>query len=467
MNICVPSPKRNPWLWAAGYLFLMGFLVPTEAWSKELSSKKAYRLVDQLFDEKAKTREKAKAALIAAGDLSIAPALVETVFFSAVGRDDAVEVLQKLLGVSTGPVYKDWVAQIGAREDIVPKPGYLPFKARLHAKIDPNLAAFLDEKLPRTIRPEEIVWGGVKKDGIPALDHPRFIPAAEASYLTSEELVFGVAIDGDVRAYPHRIMDWHEMVNDTVAERPISISYCTLCGAGILFDTRRAGGGSFTFGSSGFLYRSNKLMYDHQTNTLWSNLTGEPVMGTLVGSGVELPVLPLTVTTWGAWLGEHPETKVLSLDTGYARDYRVGAAYGSYFASPETMFPVWKKPPEVPELATKDWVWVAVVAGRRKAYPIETLKQQPFLVDRVGEAEIVLLTDPISEAVRVFETQGRTLRREAGALFLEDGRPLVVRENGLRTKDSSVVLPRVPGHRTFWFSWGAFFPDAEYYRPEP
>lgn len=107
--------------------------------------------------------------------------------------------------------------------------------------------------------------------------------ATEADYLSDHEPVFGVSINGDQRAYPLRILDWHEMANDVVGGRPVARAYCTLCGSGILYDATAAGQ-TYVFGSSGFLFRSNKLMYDRTTNTLWNRLTGEPVIGKLVGS---------------------------------------------------------------------------------------------------------------------------------------------------------------------------------------
>ena len=185
---------------------------------------------------------------------------------------------------------------------------------------------------------EEVVWGGVALDGIPALVNARMLPADEADYITPTELVFGVEINGDARAYPLRILDWHEMANDVVGGVPVALAYCTLCGAGVLFDTR-VGDATYEFGSSGFLMRSNKLMYDRTTYTLWNQLTGEPVLGKLADGSIELKRLPVVVSTWQAWHARHPDTQVLSLETGHLRDYTPGNPYGSYFASPDTMFP--------------------------------------------------------------------------------------------------------------------------------
>ena len=137
-------------------------------------------------------------------------------------------------------------------------------------------------------------------------------------------------------------MDWHEMANDVIGGKSISLAYCTLCGSAILYagDHPQAPEGKpFTFGSSGLLYRSNKLMYDRATDSLWNHMEGKPVAGPLAASGIQLKTLPVVQTTWQRWRKRHPDTKVLSLDTGYERDYSPGAAYGRYFRTQKLMFP--------------------------------------------------------------------------------------------------------------------------------
>ena len=116
------------------------------------------------------------------------------------------------------------------------------------------------------------------------------------------------------------------MLNDVVGGVPVTLAYCTLCGSGILYDARVPGDDEpFVFGSSGLLYRSNKLMYDQATHSLWSQFTGRPVVGPLTGSGIELAVLPVAIASWRDWRDRHPDTQVLSLDTGYDRDYARGS----------------------------------------------------------------------------------------------------------------------------------------------
>ena len=168
---------------------------------------------------------------------------------------------------------------------------------------------------------------------------PRRFPPAEATWLRDGHVVFGIIVNGESRAYPKRILAWHEMAIDRLGGVDLTIVYCTLCGTVIPYESRVAGR-RFTFGTSGLLYRSNKLMFDEETRSLWSSLEGVPVVGALVDSGLQLPFHAVVTTTWGEWRQEHPATTVLSLETGYERNYAEGVAYRDYFATDRLMFEV-------------------------------------------------------------------------------------------------------------------------------
>ena len=154
---------------------------------------------------------------------------------------------------------------------------------------------------------KEIRHGGPPRDGIPALDQPRFIPAASASYLKPDDRVLGMELNGIVKAYPIRILDWHEIANDDFNGQPVVVTYCPLCGTGMAFSAQ-IGGSRTTFGVSGLLYNSDVLLYDRQTDSLWSQLLGKAITGPL--KGTELKLIPLRHTTWRAWKSEHPDTLV-------------------------------------------------------------------------------------------------------------------------------------------------------------
>lgn len=386
------------------------------------------------------------------------PALIQAMRFSRDDRAQLVEALETLTGDKPGRDWADWMLWQQAHPEVEPFDGFDGFKSALLRTIDPAFEEFVYPGVAHDIRLEEIAWGGVLKDGIPALVNPDLIPAAKADYLTGEELVFGVSINGDARAYPLRIMDWHEMFNDVIGGVPVALAYCTLCGSGILFETQVEGRAEpFVFGSSGMLYRSNKLMYDRQTNSLWNQFSGKPAVGTLVGSGIELKTRPVTITTWADWRRRNPETRVLSLDTGYRRNYTPGAPYGAYFDSPDLMFPALV---ERDELAAKDYVFALRSSGAEKAWPLSAFEGGAVLNDRAGIVDLVLIGDAASRSVRAYRTDGTT--------FSPAGRPDAVSAGGTDWQVTEEALiaqdgrrfDRLPGHIGYWFAWANYYGDT-------
>ena len=183
-------------------------------------------LYDVLPYQPVETQIRAYAALEQSGDRGAIPALIELLRFDLpVPAELPVGVLEKLSGQRLGPVWPRWVEWLQKQTDITPPPEFVPWKGRLLSLIDPAFFEWFKPGIPQRIRMEEIVWGGVAKDGIPALTHPAQLPATHATYLTDDELVFGVTLNGDSRAYPHRIMDWHEMANDIVGGVPVALAY--------------------------------------------------------------------------------------------------------------------------------------------------------------------------------------------------------------------------------------------------
>jgi hypothetical protein len=435
------------------------------------------------------------------GGLDAVPFMVTAMRYQQFRNETLLETLVALTGQDFGSSFEPW-AEWMVRERIAPHPAFRQWQADFLARLNPRFGEFLDPERPSTIEAAEIQWGGVAPEGIPSLDDPAVTGVAEAGYLADDELVFGVALAGDgagagtpagaaaaagvggaaaggtgdpalsgavapgrpgrieARAYPLRILDWHEMTNDVVAGVPVALSYCTLCGSGVLFD-RRIGERTFTFATSGLLYRSNKLMFDHETETLWSNLTGKPVLGPLVGEDLTLRVLPLVVTTWGEWRREYPGTTVLSLETGYDRDYRPGQAYGEYFASPDTMFPVGVRDDRLP---AKAWVFAIRSGEAAMAFELEALQQEGVLNTRVGEQPVVLVVGG-GRAVRAYERGELAFdwlpgRPGETTLVASDGSRWRVSDVAMYREGGGGVLNRLPGHLAYWFGWYAFFPDT-------
>jgi hypothetical protein len=403
-------------------------------------------------------RDRAAEILGRSGDRSVAPAFIQALRLVPPGREWH-RAMKNLTGERFGSDWGEWMEWLGQQE-IIPHPDYLTFKLSVLQVIDPAFLQFFPGGVTMTIRPDLIVWGGVQVDGIPALLHPRLNTAGGASYLQDDEPVFGVEINGVSRAYPLRIVNWHEMVNDTVGGIPVSLAYCTLCGSAMLFETS-VGDTTYTFGSSGFLYESNKLMYDHQTKSLWASLHGKPVVGPLAHEDMQLHRLPVVRTSWATWKTDHPTTTVLSLETGFDRDYIPGGAYKEYFESDETMFPVARRS-DIRD--TKEWVFGVLRDGIARAYPLEELEDYPILNDAVGSDPVVVLSDVEQLSVRVYlRGDHQFVRREESTLVDGQGGVWTVREGHLENGTSGHRLPRLGGHLAFWFGWYAFFPETTVY----
>jgi hypothetical protein len=221
--------------------------------------------------------------------------------------------------------------------------------------------------------------------------------------------------------------------------------------------------GYLTFGSSGFLYRSNKLMYDRNTDTLWHQMWGTPAFGPLVGSGLQLERLPVTLTTWEAWYEAHPETKVMAFETGFVRDYSAGAAYAEYFASPDTMFPVWQRSNLLP---TKSWVFTQFINGQPKAYPLSILEKELVVNDTLARQNLVVIYDEGGLGARAYERAERRFisasNGTSGVILDESGVEWQLTEAALVSPDGT-QLARLPGHMAYWFGWFSFYPQTAVY----
>ncbi|MEM7444080.1 MAG: DUF3179 domain-containing protein [Pseudomonadota bacterium] len=437
--------------------------------SAELTEQQALDYSLNLIFSNLATAREALAALTAEEDPGLSHAVIHAMRFSLLPRSSLQAALESMvqseLDDEEAPQeWFEWMLWREQRDDLPVHPSYAEFQRQMFARIDPRFLQFLPPDAAHDIRLEEIVWGGVSVDGIPALTNPTLIEAAAADYLSGDDLVFGVEINGDARAYPLRILNWHEMFNDVIGGVPVSLAYCTLCGAGILFDTTVEGYDEpFVFGSSGFLYRSNKLMYDTATRSLWNQFTGRPVVGPLTGSGIELDIRPVAITSWESWQDQHPDTRVLSLETGFRRDYRPGAAYGDYFASPELMFPAALRDEA---LEQKEFVFGIRAPGGAKAWPLGAFAGGTVINDRVGLIDVVLIGDEATRTVRAYRRGEFEFAAEDGDLsrLIGDGTSWTVTEEAL-VADDGRTLPREPGHVAFWFAWAGYLRDAELYEP--
>lgn len=232
-----------------------------------------------------------------------------------------------------------------------------------------------------------------------------------------------------------------------------------------------------TFGTSGFLYRSNKVMYDRLTNSLWNQLTSEPVIGPLWDSGIKLDFFPVVLITWEEWLELHPDTTVLAQDTGvypasfYAPEDDPGAIYFDYFHTPQTMFPV---PQRNDGLETKEIVLGVQLNDSYKAYSSAALREHRIVNDALGGENILVVGSATSEGARAYYRGDRSFMlasydgggnlRLPTVLVDADGGTWQVTEEFLVNKaDESERLARIPTHMSFWFGWFQFHPDTELY----
>ena len=275
------------------------------------------------------------------------------------------------------------------------------------------------------VDPSKILSGGVPKDGIPSIDKPKFVSLAEADqWIADNELVLALLYKGEERVYPLQIMVFHEIVNDTVAGDPLLITYCPLCGSGIAYQ-RQINGEEIEFGVSGKLYNSNLVMYDRKTETYWTQIDGLAIVGELVGQ--QLTAVSIDTVVWRDWKKEHPDSLVLSQDTGFRRSYGQDP-YGSYYEDSFLLFPVEN---EDNRIHAKTVIFGIEVNGVYKAYKEDNLKQVGRIEDKVNGVAIVVERD----AAGVVKITNKKTGQE------------IVKE------------------RDFWFAWYAFHPETEVYTP--
>jgi len=302
--------------------------------------------------------------------------------------------------------------------------------------ISPGSAINLENSL---IPQDEIYLGGPLKDGIPALTNPHFFPAKKATYMRDEDLVVGVEFNGDARAYPLRILVWHENANDVVGGKPIAVSYCPLCNSVLVFD-RDIGGQVREFGISGRLWNSNVLLYDRQkkdhNESLWSQVLMKAVTGPAVREELELTLLPSRLMSWSEWVEKHPQGKVLSFKTGYRRDYDK-MPYGDYFSNDRLVYPVKERKEKPAGFRIKDMMVVVRVDEYLKAYRVKdvaaSVNSEGWMGDSLGKTRIKLTYSKESESVQV-EYYDKS-----------KGRP--------------------PVAYLYWFAVSAMMPDAEVFLP--
>ena len=320
----------------------------------------------------------------------------------------------------------------------------------------------------------------IPRDNIPSIDAPKFVAPSEAAWLKEVEPVVSLDIDGDARAYPLQILTWHEIVNDTVGGVPVSVTFCPLCNSAIAFD-RRLDGEVLEFGVSGNLRNSDLIMYDRQTHSWWQQFTGEGIVGEYAGRTLEY--IPASIVSFADFNQAHPDGKVLSRDTGFARQYGRNpyAGYDTYDGNP-FMF----TGDLDGRLLPVERVIAVSMDGVDVAFPLSVLQEERVINYEVGERQIAVFhkfgTASALDASAIAES------RDVGAAgvfdAVLDGQTLTFGAEDDRIVDDQTgsawdifgnatdgplagknLSPIVHGNH-FWFAWAVFKPDTILYQGE-
>ena len=266
----------------------------------------------------------------------------------------------------------------------------------------------------------EIKHGGPPKDGIPAIDQPLFTKPDRITFMKDMDQILGVSYKGISRGYPIKILDRHEIVNDRFGDENLVISYCPLCNSGMVFKGEIEGR-NYTFGVSGLLYNSDVLMYDRQSESLWSQIKGMAISGPAVGTALEF--ISVDHTTWKDWKERYPDSQILSIPDRHLPRYHL-QAYADYRESDDLMFPVYE---EDSSLRNKALVLGIVLNGESKAYPFTLLRKRETFSDEIGGDRITIRFDRKNNNARVFDSEGN----------------------------------RMVAHTMYWFAWKAFHPGGK------
>ena len=332
-----------------------------------------------------------------------------------------------------------------------------------------------------TIDYDELLAGGPPRDGIPSIDDPQFIPIVEAlEWLAPNEPVIALEIDGDARAYPLQIMTWHEIVNDTVGDVPVVVTFCPLCNSALTFD-RRIEGEVYEFGTSGLLRHSDLVMYDRTTESLWQQFTGEAIVGTLVGE--QLDFIASSIVSFEDFREAFPDGVVLSRDTGFSRSYGENP-YVGYDRADQNPF-LFRGPLDERLPAMARVVTVSTEEGDA-AYPYSVLEEALVVHDQIGDqALVVFWSAGTSSALdaRVIAEGADVGATGVFAPFVDGEQLTFSVEDGTVVDDQTGSVWNILGQATegplageqlaaiphgdhFWFSWAAFRPETKIFQPD-
>ncbi len=334
-----------------------------------------------------------------------------------------------------------------------------------------------DEETSNWLIPREDVFdGGPGKDGIPSIDDPQFTTASEVTFLNDNDLVLGIKVGNEVRAYPHPVLDWHEIVNDEVNNFPVAITYCPLTGTGIGWE-REINNSVTTFGVSGLLYNTNLIPYDRKTDSRWSQMELRAVAGELAGQPVT--TYPLVETTWATWKTLYPDSEVLNTNTGFARNYNQ-YPYGDYRTNNNLiLFPINNQDDRFPakdrglgiveNLQAKFYhlgLFDTETAGTEVVVYQDNFKGKDIVIAGSKEENFIVAYQRKLPDGALLEFQPNSNKAQTDILMLDqEGNSWNIFGEAVSGPRQGERLPGLDAYIGFWFSWPAFFDPVEVFQP--
>lgn len=447
----------------------------TETRSEQLQS-----LLERLLRKNVQSHREALDELATVGDRRIIPHLVEIAQLDAIANNwdrfghpellrerhtpyplDHPEtrwpgVIETLCAIAA-PDFDSEVAWLrwetwATQQDIDPLEGYMDWKIRLYRAFHPMVGHVLDTEPRMDEETFRYVRGGIAD---PSTLHPlndgTFRPADDDEYVGSDDVVYGFTVDGQAYAVPRWIILPHEGLNTTIQDVPLSLSYCPLCDAALLFE-REIDGQRLTLGCSGLLLHGNKIMYDDETASLWAQVTGQPLAGEALANDWTLTKRPIDETTWQDWVRKHPETQILDRDTGYDWDYEWYQDYNGYMKRhywdrDDILLPGLER--NQTPIDDTDHVF-ALQAGEDtvRVYPVNFVHDSEPLVDTVADRDVVVIRR--GRGVAAYEAPPAPVDREGDTLVDGDGSTWEIEQERLVGADRT--LDRVTGNAGMWWA---------------
>lgn len=402
-------------------------------------------------------------AIAASGDRRFVAPLVDMLWLDLGWERPVREALERVSGQRYATT-AEWYAAIERDPPPLPE-GYGEWKGRLLSLVDTRFPSLVP-KDASGVPPERVVWG-FGDTRTPTLESARTIRANEERYLAATDVVFGVRVGGDSRAYPERILAWHGVAQDRAGGVDLVVFHCVPCGGAAAYRRAASDGKSYTFGVANLVTGSRRLVFDTETLSLWDPVSGRAVAGPLAAKGVSLTALPTARTSWGEWKDRYPTGAVLALDTGFVRDYAEGAALRGEGGLDRPQFPVGGLDPRMP---AKTHVVGVNLGGIWRAYLVEAIEQARVVQETVAGVTVVLVSAGPGKGVLAYDAQGTRFDRVSGSgagleVFDREGGRWFVDDERLLNSRNGRTRPALPSAQFWWFAWAGAHPDTTVGKP--